>query len=177
MEIAKVAPARGQRPSRPLLGLRHKPGRLALSFMRMPLRAYRHDAGAMFGRTFLEFTHVGRKTGQPHDAVAMVLRYDDASREAVICAAWGPSSDWYRNLEAGPATTVRIGREIFTPMHRLLAEDEAFDVATQFREAHPHRFRLIARVLDWGDLSEDQRLRDFVHRHPFIAFCPANSAG
>ena len=39
------------------------------------------------GRTFLQFAHVGRKTGQPHDAVAMVLRYDEASREAVICAA------------------------------------------------------------------------------------------
>ena len=24
----------------------------------------------------------------------MVLRYDEASHEAVICAAWGPATDW-----------------------------------------------------------------------------------
>lgn len=177
MATTKVAPGLGPRPSRPLLGLRHKPGRFALSFMRMPLRAYRHDAGAMFGRTFLEFTHIGRKTGQPHDAVAMVLRYDHASREAVICAAWGPTSDWYRNLEAGPATTARLGRETFTPMHRFLTDEEAFDALTQFRQAHPLRLRLITRILGWGDLDEAERVREFVHQHPFVAFCPANSAG
>ena len=89
----------------PLFGLRRRPGRLALALFRLPLNAYRHDAGRLMGRTFLQFTHVGRKTGQPHDAVAMamVLRYDEASRKAVICAAWGPAADGVRNLRAGPA--------------------------------------------------------------------------
>lgn len=67
---------------------RREPGRLALALFRMPLRAYRHDAGWMLGHTFVEFTHVGRKKGQPHDAVAMVLHYDDTTREAVVCALW-----------------------------------------------------------------------------------------
>ena len=77
----------GSRPRQPLLGLRRKPGRLALAVFRMPLRAYRHDAGWLLGRTFLEFAHTGRKTGQPYETVAMVLRYDPDVREAVICAA------------------------------------------------------------------------------------------
>jgi hypothetical protein len=38
-------PRPGSRPRKPLLGLRRKPGRLALAAFRMPLRAYRHDAG------------------------------------------------------------------------------------------------------------------------------------
>ena len=97
--------------------------------MRMPLRAYRHDAGWMLGHTFVEFTHVGRKTGQPHDAVAMVLRYDEATRETVICAGWA-ETDWYRNLRAA-----RRQRRCdwvansLTPEQRFLAEEEAFDVA------------------------------------------------
>jgi hypothetical protein len=53
----------GSRPRKPLLGLRRKPGRLALAMFRMPLRAYRHDAGWLLGHTFLEFAHTGRKTG------------------------------------------------------------------------------------------------------------------
>jgi hypothetical protein len=42
-----VAPQR-----RPLLGLRRKPGRLALALFRMPLHAYRHDAGWLPRHTF-----------------------------------------------------------------------------------------------------------------------------
>jgi deazaflavin-dependent oxidoreductase (nitroreductase family) len=159
--------------SRPILGLRRKPGRLALAFMRMPLRAYRHDAGWLLGETFIEFTHIGRKTGQPHEAVAMVLRHDDATHEFVICAAWGPSTDWYRNLQAGPAKVARIGRESFTPEVRFLTEDEAYEVGLQFRREHPHRLRLFSTVLGWGDLEDDANFRELLRTRPFVALRPA----
>ena len=55
---------RGSDVNRPLLGLRRKPGRLALLAFRLPLYAYRHDAGWMFGRTFMQFTHIGRQSGK-----------------------------------------------------------------------------------------------------------------
>jgi len=158
---------------RPLLGLRRQPGRLALAVFRMPLNAYRHGAGWMLGRTFLEFTHTGRKTGRPHDAVAMVLHYDEATGEAVICAAWGPRTDWYRNLQAGSAVKVQLGRDSFTPVHRFLTDEEAFDVAREFRSRHPYRLRLVSTILGWGDLREDATTRQFVHGHPFVAFRPA----
>ena len=78
---------------RSLLGLRRKPGRLAVAVFRLPLKAYQHNAGPAVGRTFLAFTHVGRKTGRSYQTVAMVLRYDRASGEAVIVAGWGPETD------------------------------------------------------------------------------------
>jgi len=43
----------------------------------------------------------------------------------VICAAWGPRSDWYRNLRAGPAVKVDFGRA-FTPVHRFITDEEAW---------------------------------------------------
>ena len=122
------------------------PAGLALAVFRMPLRAYRHDAGWLLGHTFLEFVHTGRKTGQRYETVAMVLRYDPDAREAVICAGWGPDTDWVRNLGAGPAAQVRLGRESFIPQHRFLSDEEAFDVAVQFRREHPRRMRLISTI-------------------------------
>ncbi len=112
---------------RRLLGLRRKPGRLALAVFRLPVGAYRHDAGWLLDRTFREFTHTGRRTSQPHDAVAMVVQFDDATREAVICAAWGAETDWFRNLQAGPAIKVQHGRDSYMPEHRFLSDDEAFE--------------------------------------------------
>ena len=161
-------------PARPrrLLGLRRRPGRLALALFRMPLHAYRHRAGWLFGHTFLAFTHTGRKTGQPHDAVAMVLHYDGAAREAVVCAAWGPETDWYRNLQAKAAIIVHHGPDNFVPEHRFLSDDEAFTVAVRFRCDHPHRLRLLSTLLGWGDLDDDDRAVR-VHSQPSLHRVPA----
>ncbi|MGY1703300.1 nitroreductase family deazaflavin-dependent oxidoreductase [Geodermatophilus sp. SYSU D00697] len=158
---------------RPLLGLRRQPGRLARAVFRLPLKAYQHNAGPAVGRTFVAFTHLGRRTGQPHQTVAMVLRYDQATGEAVICAAWGPQTDWYRNLQTHPAVRVQLGGQTFTPQQRFLPEEEAFDVAVQFRREHPHRLWFFSRVLGWGHLREDAAVRAFVRSHPFVAFRPA----
>jgi deazaflavin-dependent oxidoreductase (nitroreductase family) len=173
--MSRRAMAGQRRKDRPMLGLRNRPGRLALALFRLPLNAYRHNAAGLLGHMFLQFTHIGRKSGRPYDSVAMVLRYDQASQEAVICAAWGPETDWVRNLRAGSAVKVQIGRELFTPDHRFLTDDEAFEVAVQFRREHPRRLRLVSTVLGWGDLRDDATVRHFIHSHPFIAFHPAAS--
>ena len=158
---------------RPLLGLRKQPGRLALGLMRMPLRAYAHDQGHLLGHTFLQLTHTGRKSGKEYRTVAMVLGFDQATNEAVICAAW--DTDWYRNVQAHPASNVKIDRLSFTPTQRFLTEAEAFDVLRRFRAAHRHRVGLISRILGWGDLGDEKKVREFVRAHPFVAFRPATS--
>jgi deazaflavin-dependent oxidoreductase (nitroreductase family) len=158
---------------RPLLGLRGTPGRLALWAFRMPLRAYEHGRGHLLGHTFLRLVHVGRRTGREHSAVAMVLSYDPATQEAVVCSAWGPDADWILNLRAGPAVRVDIGRESFAPRHRFLTVDEAVQVGLAFRDRHPHRLRFMARVLGWGDLRTEPAIRAFVAAHPFVALRPA----
>jgi deazaflavin-dependent oxidoreductase (nitroreductase family) len=162
---------------RPWLGLRRAPGRLALVVFRLPLWLYRRGWGWMLGRTFVMFVHVGRRTGDGHEAVAMVLDDNKSNGEVVICSAWGPDADWLRNLHAGPAREVHIAGDCFVPDHRLLGEDEAFTVATSFRRRHPRRLQLISTVLGWGDLGDDEAVRGFVHTHPFVAFRPATVRG
>ena len=157
---------------RPLLGLRRRPGRLAVAVFRLPLKAYQHNAGPAVGRTFLAFTHVGRTSGRAYQTVAMVLRHDPASGEAVIVAGWGPQTDWYRNVQAHPAVRVQLGGQTFTPQQRFLTDEEAFHVVVQFRREHPHRVRFFSAVLGWGDLRDDERVREFVRTHPFVAFRP-----
>ena len=160
--------------SRPLLGVRRQPGRLALAVFRLPLPLYRRGWGWLLGHTFLLLLHAGRKTGKPHAIVAMALTYDPDTREAVICSAWGENTDWVRNLRARPALQVEIGRESFTPEQRFLSEDESFEVVVEFRRRHAWRMRLITRIFGWGDLRSDTAVRDFVRGRPFVAFRPGN---
>jgi deazaflavin-dependent oxidoreductase (nitroreductase family) len=136
----------------------------------MPLRLYRHGWGWLLGRTFLALTHVGRKTGEPHDTVAMILDDDRDAGEVVICSGWGPEADWVRNLRAEPALEIRVGRDRYAPSHRFLTDDEAVAVGVAFRRAHPRRLRLVSAILGWGDLTDDAALYAFVRSHPFVAF-------
>lgn len=158
--------------TRPLLGLRRRPGRLALAVFRVPLPLYRAGWGWLLGRTFLLLVHAGRKTGQPHAMTAMVLRYDAVTHEAVICSGWGPTTDWIRNIRARPALEVQIGRESFTPQQRFLSEDESFDVCLEFCLRHPARLQIVRPVFGW-DLRSEKAVREFVQTHPFVAFRPA----
>lgn len=161
---------------RPLLGIRGTPGRLALAVFRTPLWLYRRGWGWLLGRTFLMLVHVGRRTGQPHHMVAMILADNHETGEVVIFSGWGPDVDWLSNLRAGPAREVRIARDRFLPEHRFLSEDEAVAVIAAFRRRHPGRVRLAAAIVGWGDLRSDAALRDFVRGHPFVALHPAAKA-
>jgi deazaflavin-dependent oxidoreductase (nitroreductase family) len=169
----QLQPTAQTKPGRALLGLRRTPGRLALAVFRLPLFLYRRGWGWLLGRTFLSLVHVGRRRGQPHQMVAMVLADDPVSRQVVICSGWGPDADWVKNVRAGGAQQVCTGRERFVPEHRFLNDDEAVAVGVAFRERHPRRLRLISKILGWGDLSTDAAVRGFVQGHPFVAFRPA----
>lgn len=157
---------------RPLLGLRTTPGRLALWVFRVPLFLYRHGRGRLLGHTFLRLVHVGRRTGRQHEAVAMVLAWDPVTRAATICSGWGPDADWVRNLRAGPAARVDVGRDSYEPAHRFLSDEEAIGVVWQFRAQHPRRARFIALVLGW-DVGSDEAIARFVAARPFVELRPA----
>lgn len=156
--------------AKPLLGLRRRPGRLALAVMRIPRPLYRRGWGWMLDHTFLLIAHQGRKTGKRRETVAMALTYDADTREAVVFSAWGPNTEWIRNLRAHPALQIQIGRESFVPEQRFLSEDESVAVVVEFRRRHPWRLRLFAAILGWGDLSSDKAVREFVRSRPFVSF-------
>jgi deazaflavin-dependent oxidoreductase (nitroreductase family) len=172
---SSVASHRADPRATPLFGLRRQPGRLALEVFRLPLPLYRRGWGWLLGDTFLLLVHAGRKTGKPYSTVAMVLSYDQQSREAVICSAWGKGSDWVRNIQVHPALKVQIGRESFTPQQRFLSADESVAVVTEFERRHPYRSRLLASVLGWGDLRSEAAVRDFVRCRPFVSLRPLGS--
>jgi len=170
---SSVASHPAGRRAKPVLGLRRHPGRLALTVFRLPLPLYRRGWGWLLGDTFLLLVHAGRKTGKHYSTVAMVLRYDRQTREAIICSAWGQDTDWIRNIRARPALQVRIGRESFTPEQRFLSQDESLAVVAEFQRRHPHRSRLLASILGWGDLRCEAVACEFVSTRPLVSLRPA----
>jgi deazaflavin-dependent oxidoreductase (nitroreductase family) len=155
-----------------LLGLRRKPGAIALTVLRFMPKLYRIGLGRLFGRSFVLLTHKGRKSGKTYRTALKVVEYDRSTGEVVVFSMYGGKSDWMRNIVAAPAVQIEIGGRRFRPSQRFLTEDERVAAALRFRQHHPVQFRLFSVVFGWGRLASKEAMRAFVKDRPFVAFRP-----
>jgi deazaflavin-dependent oxidoreductase (nitroreductase family) len=73
-----------------------------------PQVAYALGLGPIIGRKILLLTTTGRKTGLPR---VTPLQYEEIDGCYYLGSAMGTHADWYKNLEANPKVTVRVGRK------------------------------------------------------------------
>jgi deazaflavin-dependent oxidoreductase (nitroreductase family) len=109
--------------------------------------------------------------------VLEVVGSEHETEEIMVMSGFGPSADWFRNLQAAPAVEIAIGRRRFRPQHRILEETEAAGALAGYER----RNRLIAPIvrlaLGWlagwpYDGSEAARAR-LVRQLPMVAFRPS----
>jgi deazaflavin-dependent oxidoreductase (nitroreductase family) len=142
-----------------------------------PNGLYRYGMGRVFGRRFLQLTHVGRKTGVEHSVVLEVLRYDRDTGEAVVISGFGEGSQWLRNLRANREAWISFGRTTRRAELRELDVDEAVDVMAHYEQRYGMIRPVLRRVLsalggfEYHGTDEDRRR--LVAKLPLIAFRPA----
>lgn len=158
----------------------HRPGRLLRAILRAPLHLYDWHAGWLLGHRFLRLTHRGRRSGRRYQTVLEVLRADPPTGEVMVVAGFGHTTDWLRNIQAHPAVEITLGRHRFTPVHRILDEDDAAAVLADYEHRNrllaPVVRRVISRLVGWTyDGSDDARHR-VVGELPITAFRPAPTA-
>lgn len=126
---------------------RRPPGRIGRWFMRAPIWLYRFGLGWVLGRRFVLVEHVGRRSGLTRRTVLEVVDHDPDG--LAVAAAWGPRSDWFRNVEADPDVRLSTGRMRGVPARaRVLASSEAEEVFARYAEAHPRAASALSKVLD-----------------------------
>ncbi len=116
---------------------------MQLAFQRAPLVLYRFGLGPLLGQR-LRLTHTGRRTGTVYRTILEVIEHDQDADEYRVGAVWGPESDWFKNVRAGGASEVLIGRRTFIPSTRILGETEADAIIGRYRRRRPR----------WSALSE-----------------------
>ena len=133
---------------------------------------YRLGLGFLLGRRFLRLTHRGRKTGRLYRAVVEVVHFDRDRHEAIVMSGWGRRSNWFRNVEAGGAVEVELGRERFVPEARVLEPEEAAAVLADYERRNkivaPVVRAVISRLAGFHyDGSPESRLR-VVEKLPLV---------
>jgi len=94
--------------------------------------------------------------------------------EFVVIAGMGPAADWYRNIQANPATEVVVSRRAFRPAHRVLEESEAAAAMADYERRNrwlmPILRPVLSKLLGWHyDGSASSRTR-LVRQLPMVAF-------
>ena len=153
--------------------LSNRRSRLARLLFRSPIWLYRLGLGWIFGRQFLLLTHAGRRTGRIRETVLKVLHYDPLTRETIVASAWGEQTDWYRNIQARGALSIRTGREWYVPRQRILSPDEAAAVFEDWTRRQRWFARLmLAQIGEPLDVTDSGRAA-LVARLRFVAFSPS----
>jgi len=148
--------------------------------LRAPIWLYRLRLGLLLDHRFLYLDHRGRVSGRRRETVLEVVEYDRPGRAAYVVSGWGPRSDWFLNLKAGPALEVRLGCHRYpAPGVHLLTSPEALALLTRYREQRPRTWRQLAKVMGiepGADGSELERAADGL---PAVRFSldPADRAG
>lgn len=124
-------------------------GRIARWFARVPIAIYLLGLGRLLGRRFVMIEHIGRVSGLPRKTVLEVVRRDTVSLD--VAAAWGPRSDWFRNVVAERSVRVWSGRLRAMPATAsVLTVDEAATVLDRYRLDHPRAARALGRIFGLG---------------------------
>ena len=145
------------------------------ALFRAPVRLYDHGLGRLLGRRFLCLTHIGRKSGHRYRTVLEVigLTHD----EVTVIAGLGPSSDWFRNLQAGSTAGVQLGRARFVAEHRVLGRAEGAAAIADYERRHrlvrPVLRRVLTELLGWRYDGSRTARDQLVRQLPLVALRPS----
>jgi deazaflavin-dependent oxidoreductase (nitroreductase family) len=132
-----------------------RPGMLGRLFFRAPIMLYRIGLGWLMPMQLL-LTTVGRKSGQPRQAVVDVLRHDAATDTYYVASAYGAHSDWYRNLQANPAVCVQVRRRRFPARATTLPQEEGERILLDFWRRHRLYSRFAFSLVELRMTSEEE---------------------
>ncbi len=105
-----------------------------------------------------------------------VVGEDRATGELIVLAGRGRSAQWYRNLRAGNAAEIAIGRRRFQPRCRELAPAEASATLADYERRNRWATLLLrvvlSRLVGWHYDGSPAARMQLVSELPMVGFRP-----
>jgi deazaflavin-dependent oxidoreductase (nitroreductase family) len=142
-------------------------------FLRAPIKLYDWGLGSLLGGRFLLVHHVGRKSGKPRKNVLEVVKHDTERDVYYVAVGFGEKSDWFKNLQKNPDTTIEARRRRLDVRARVLDEEEGGALMADYAKRHPTAARKLMQYcgyeVDGSDADYREVARIGLH---FVAFEP-----
>jgi deazaflavin-dependent oxidoreductase (nitroreductase family) len=129
-------------------GASPKPPSGTLRFLfRLPIPLYRAGFGWLLGRRVMLIEHVGRRSGKVRRTMVVVVEHDREDGSYVIASGFGRTAQWYRNLQANPKATIRVGRRRLRVVAEELTPASGGEVMARYARSHPLAVRWLGPIL------------------------------
>jgi deazaflavin-dependent oxidoreductase (nitroreductase family) len=148
------------------------PRGLARLVWRAPIWIYRLGLGGLLGERFVLLNHVGRKSGQPRQAVLEVVSHDPETGAYVVAAGFGEKSDWYQNAMVHPQVSIQVGRKRMDARAERLPLAQATQVMLDYNRRHPAALRTLAGILGYRTDGSEADVRYLAGIIPIVKLTP-----
>ena len=150
----------------------YPPGRLLQRLYRFPVYLYTWGLGWMFGKRFVLFQHVGRKSGKHYQTVVEVVEIEKNTSNVIVVAGYGFRTQWYQNLHHMQTTTIQLGKHKFQVRIELLSPEDGADIMARYYQRYGKVTGVLFSILgyEW-DVTEQaviQVARDHLRFVRFI---------
>ncbi|GAA1791885.1 nitroreductase family deazaflavin-dependent oxidoreductase [Agromyces lapidis] len=115
--------------------------------VRLPIPLFTAGFGFLFFGRMLLLEHRGRSSGERRYAVIEAAERESADR-IVVASGFGPTAQWYRNLQAEPRCGVSIGWRRRVPARaELLDTAESRAMLERYARDHPKAWAVLHRSI------------------------------
>ena len=139
---------------------------------RLPIWIYRLGFGWLLGKKALLLTHIGRKSGQPRQAVLEILHAYSSENRYLVVSGFGPESQWYQNIKKEPRVTIQVGTKKINAIAEQLEKELAGDAMIAYAENFPGNLKTLSRILGYEIEHSPAGYRAFGEQIPIIQFSP-----
>jgi deazaflavin-dependent oxidoreductase (nitroreductase family) len=129
---------------------------------------------SMRPKSMIVLHHVGRRSGQRRTTGLQQVYHDSDKGTYFVAAAYGPKSDWWRNVVANPQVTIDIGSDVLVVVAAPVDPAEASRVMAAAIEQDPglrEKAFKHARV----ELSDPDGIAKVVAVNPLMSFQTSDS--
>lgn len=95
-------------------------------------------------------TTKGRVSGKPH---RIEIWFGTQNNTIYLLSGGGDDSDWVKNLKADPAVSVRIAKQEFAGLARLVAEPKEDSMARRLLASKCYKWREGKPLNDWASTA------------------------
>ena len=140
------------------------------SFWRFPILFYRLGLGGLLGKRFLLLNHIGRKSGQPRQAVVEVVDYDPKNNIYFVASGFGEKAQWFQNIMHTPQVKIQVGSRKMSARAERLSIEDGERMLLEYAQQHPIALRELSHLLNIPYDGSRESINEMAKVLPVVAF-------
>ena len=137
---------------------------------RAPIWLYRLGLGGLFGKRFLLLNHIGRKSGQPRQAVLEIVAFDAQTDTYYVVSGFGEKAQWFQNVMKTPNVDIQVGYQKASAHAERLPIDDGEHILLDYSQNHPTALRELTKIINVPYDGTPESVSEMAKVLPVIAF-------